>query len=418
MDEHPTSEQTPTAPRAVAPTPADAAVSAAPPAFARPRRQHRALLVGGVAALAIGVAASGAGLAYAAGSARATASAAQPFSAQPGYYHRGGGYGSGRSGALGGSTSTATDATPATSAQESGVVTIVSQIGYDGSEEAAGTGVILTSGGEILTNNHVVEGSTAITATVESTGASYTAEVVGTDATDDIAVLQLVDSSGARVTGLTPAHIDHDALAVGDAITDVGNAGGTGDLVAATGTVAALGQQIQVADDTTGAEKTLTGLVELDADVVSGDSGGPVLDAQGEVAAIATAASSGSSDVTGYAIPIATAMSVVDRIVAGDASGTVTIGLPAFLGVELSTRSADASGAAIADVIAGMPAAEAGITAGSIITSVDGTAVGDSAALSTAIAGHAVGDRVTIGWTDASGAAHQATVALVAGPAA
>ncbi|MFW8745963.1 trypsin-like peptidase domain-containing protein, partial [Mesorhizobium japonicum] len=113
----------------------------------------------------------------------------------------------------------------------------------------------------------------------------------------------------------------------------VGNAGGTGRLVVASGTVAALDQQIQVADDTTGAEKTLSGLVELDADIVSGDSGGPVLDAQGEVAAIATAASSGTSDVTGYAIPIATAMSIADRIAAGDASGVITLGLPAFRGV-------------------------------------------------------------------------------------
>jgi S1-C subfamily serine protease len=205
---------------------------------------------------------------------------------------------------------------------------------------------------------------------------------------------------------------------VGDGITDVGNAGGTGSLVVATGTVSALDQQIQVADETTGAEKTLSGLVELDADIVSGDSGGPVLDSEGEVAAIATAASSGTSDVTGYAIPIATAMAVVDRIVAGDASGVITIGLPAFLGVQLSQQSTAASGAAIAGVIDGMPAAQAGLTAGSVITSVDGTAIADSTALSAAIAAHAVGDSVTIGWTDASGAAHSAAVTLVAGPAA
>jgi S1-C subfamily serine protease len=401
MDEQRTPDETPAAPQA----------APVPPAFGGPRR-HRRLLIGGVTALAIGAVASGAGIAYVAGAERVTASASQSVTTQPELYRPGRGYGYG-SGSGNGSSSTATSATAATAAQKAGVVTIVSDIGYDGSEEAAGTGIILTADGEIVTNNHVVEGSTKITVTVQSTGASYTADVVGTDATDDIAVLQLEDASG-----LTTAHLDDDALAVGDSITDVGNAGGTGTLVAAVGTVAALDQQIQVADETTGAEKTLTGLVELDADVVSGDSGGPVLDSEGEVAAIATAASSGTSDVTGYAIPIATAMAVVDRIVAGDASGVITIGLPAFLGVQLSSQATSASGAAIAGVIDGMPAAQAGITAGSVITSVDGTAVADSTALSAAIAGHAVGDTVTIGWTDATGAAHSASVALVAGPAA
>ncbi|MFW8745196.1 trypsin-like peptidase domain-containing protein, partial [Mesorhizobium japonicum] len=218
MDEQPTSEQAPAAPVAA---PSIATETPVPAAFAR---RHRRLLIGGVAALAVGVAASGVGLAYAAGSARAAASTVQPFSAQPGtvYPGYGYGYGSSRDGGLGSSSGAATSATAASSAQESGVVTIVSQLGYDGSEEAAGTGVVLTSGGEILTNNHVVEGSTGITVTVASSGTSYTAKVVGTDATDDIAVLQLVDASGHDVTGLATARIDRDTLAVGDTVTDVG----------------------------------------------------------------------------------------------------------------------------------------------------------------------------------------------------
>jgi S1-C subfamily serine protease len=230
-------------------------------------------------------------------------------------------------------------------------------------------------------------------------------------------VLQLVDASGDDVTGLTPVAIDQDGAAVGEAITDVGNAGGTGDLVTADGTVAALDQTIQVADESTGAEKTLDGLLELDADIVSGDSGGPVLDADGEVVGMATAASSGSAQVTGYAIPIETAMAIVDRIVAGDASGTVTIGLPAFLGVELAAQQ-EGDGALVAGAIDGMPAAQAGIAAGSVITAVDGTAVTEPDELSSAIAAHRVGDRVTISWTDATGVAHQSVVTLVAGPAA
>jgi S1-C subfamily serine protease len=423
-------DQTPLTPQP-APPPAGAPIAGAPaplPPTGSGASHRRGILIGGIAALSLGVAASGAGVAFVAGDALGRATASSPTSTvEPGIYHRQGGPGGqgqqsgpgdGSFGGYGfGSGDASPSATPATAAQKQGVVTVVSQLGYDGSSEAAGTGIILSSDGEILTNNHVVEGSTAIEVTVESTDVSYTAKVVGTDATDDVAVLQLVDANGDDVTGLTAAHLDHDGLAVGDAVTDVGNAEGTGNLVVATGTVTALDQSIQVADETTGAQKSLAGLVELDADIVSGDSGGPVLDSEGEVAAIATAASSGTSDVTGYAIPIETAMAVVDRIVAGDASGTVTIGLPAFLGVELSQQQGGA-GVTVAGVIDGMPAAQAGIAAGSVITAVDGTPASTADALSSAIAAHAAGDRVMIAWTDASGTAQQATVTLVAGPAA
>jgi S1-C subfamily serine protease len=398
-----------------------------PPQHASGRRA-RAMLIAGVAALAVGIGCTGIGVALVAGAIghQPDNPGASP-STLPGLYRQGdggaggAGGGDGSRGGFGGYGFRQGDrapagATPATAAQKAGVVTVVSKIGFDGREEAAGTGVILTSHGRMLTNNHVVEGSTAIEVTVESTNVTYRAEVVGTDATDDIAVLQLVTGTGADVTGLTPARIDRDRLAVGDAVTDVGNAKGTGNLVAANGTVAALDQGIQVTDDTTGRPKTLSGLIELDADVVAGDSGGPVLDAQGEVTGIATAASSGSAEVTGYAIPISTALSVAERIVAGDASDRVVIGLPAYLGVEVATEQ-PATGALNAGVIAATPAAASGIGAASIITAVDGTEI-DATSLAGAIAVHRVGDRVEIAWTDATGAAHQATVALIAGPAA
>lgn len=404
--------------------PAPATAPLPEPATGRHDRRARGMLIAGVTVLAVGIGCTGIGVALAAGALSRDASATRAPAAQPGIYRHGqggGGNGSGSSGGFGGygfrqGDRAPSNATAATAAQKTGVVTILSQLGYNGQEEAAGTGVILTSNGRILTNNHVVQGSTSIQVTVESTDVSYRAEVVGTDATDDVAVLQLVTGSGARVTGLSPARIDHQTLAVGDAITDVGNAGGTGTLVAAAGSVAALDQSIQVTDDATGRQKNLTGLVELDADVVSGDSGGPVLDAQGEVAGIATAASSGTRNVTGYAIPISTALAVVDRIDAGRSGSTIVIGLPAFLGVELAPDQTG-TGAAVAGAIAGTPAASAGIAAGSTITSVDGTAV-DATSLSTTIAAHRVGDRVSVAWTDATGTAHQATVALIAGPAA
>ena len=328
----------------------------------------------------------------------------------------------GESSGTGSATGTSTAATAATDAQKLGVVTIVSDLYYSDTSQAAGTGIVFSSDGQILTNNHVIEGATSIDVTIESTGATYEAQVVGTDATDDIAVLQLVTSSGADVTGLTTATLDTsragaDALAVGDAVTSVGNAEGTGDLVAAAGTVTALGDDITVGNEGTGSSESLTGLIQVDADVVSGDSGGPLVDAEGEVTGIVTAASSGTADIVGFAIPISTAVTIADQILSGVESETVSVGATPFLGVQLATAQT-AVGATVADSVEGTPAAGAGFAAGDVISSVDGVAVADPDALSAAIAAHEVGDPVSIGYTTAAGAATTATVTLMAGPAA
>lgn len=298
------------------------------------------------------------------------------------------------------------DVTPATDTQKTGVVTISTDL-YYGQGAAAGTGIILSSDGTILTNNHVVEGSTKIEVTVEGTGETYTADVVGTDPVDDIAVLKLEGASG-----LTPATLDQSQAAVGDAVTSIGNAEGTGDLVAAAGSVTDLDQTITVTDDLTGKPKDLTGLIELDADVVAGDSGGPLLDDQGEVTGIVTAASSGTRTLTGYAIPIATALDVAAQILAGDDSGNVSLGLPAFMGITL-----DRDGVTVSGVIDGLPAARAGLGAGDTITSVDGTKVAGLDDLTRLIDAHQPGDSVTIGYTDAAGASSAVTLTLVGGPA-
>ena len=296
-------------------------------------------------------------------------------------------------------------------------------LGYQ-SAEAAGSGVVLTSDGLVLTNNHVVEGATQITVTIGTTGATYTAQVVGTDATADVAVLQLVGASG-----LTTAALDTDGdLAVGDAVTAVGNAEGGGVLLAADGTVTALDQSITTRAEGVSSGEALTGLIQVDADVVSGDSGGALLDDQGEVVGLTTAASSGSADITGFAIPVDDALDVAAQIVAGQDSGTITLGYPAFLGVQLATGGttlpgADGStgsagaGAAVAGVVDGTPAAQAGLAAGDTITAVDGAAVADADALSAALAAHAPGDQVTLTWTATDGTAQTATVTLIAGPA-
>jgi len=324
------------------------------------------------------------------------------------------GSGTGTNGTGTGSTSESA-ATPATAAQKKGVVTIDTVIGYDQSQQAAGTGMVLNSDGTILTNNHVIQGATSIEVTDETTGKQYTADVVGADATNDVAVLKLRGASRLSTVTLD----DDGGASTGDAITDVGNAEGTGDLVAATGTVTATDQDIQVQSESGTGTESLTGLLQLAAQVVSGDSGGPVLDSEGEVVGMATAASSGTADVTGFAIPISTAKSIADKILAGDSSGTITIGLPAFLGVQISsTATGTTTGVPIAGTVEGSGAAGAGLAAGDTITSVDGTAVTSSDQLTKSISGHEVGDRVSIGYTTSDGTAKTVTVTLTAGPAA
>ncbi|WP_258072238.1 S1C family serine protease [Rathayibacter sp. AY1G1] len=405
------------------------------------RRRRRALIAGGLGlAVLIGVTAGGvatAGRTEAASSASAGAATIVYPGGSRGSF--GGGYvivpswggstqgGSSAYGSMQGGSSAsepatgATDAVAASTAQTAGVVTITSELTYQGAR-SAGTGMILTSDGMILTNNHVVEGATAISVTVESTGRSYTARVVGTDATNDVAVLQLEDASG-----LTPASLDTDGVAVGDTVTAVGNAGGTGDLVAATGTVTGLDQQITTRSESGISAETLTGLIQTDADIVSGDSGGPLVDSAGRVVGMDTAASSGTADITGFAIPISKALDIVATIEAGADTATVEIGYPAFLGVSLSSGTASptsralattASGAVIGGVVEGGPAAQAGLEAGDVVTAVDGVAVASADQLSASLAQREPGESVTISWTDSAGAARSAQVVLVEGPVA
>jgi S1-C subfamily serine protease len=312
----------------------------------------------------------------------------------------------------------------ATSAEEVGVVDITTLLDY-GQGAAAGTGVVLTSAGEILTNNHVIEGATRIRVSVPATGRSYTASVVGTDPTDDVAVLRL---SGA--SGLATAHLATDAqagqVAVGDAVTAVGNAGGTGGTpTAATGTVVALGRDITASDETGADPERLTGLIEVNAAVEPGDSGGPLY-SRSVVIGIDTAASgqrgfdttTATSRSAGFAIPITTATTIADQIVAGEDSSRVHQGEPAFLGVQMpATRNRAGDGATISGVVAGSPAAAAGLQAGDTITAIDGTAIDNSPALSGALANHQPHDRITVSWSDIAGTSHTATVTLATGPA-
>ncbi|WP_169166029.1 S1C family serine protease [Cellulomonas taurus] len=401
------------------------------PVSVRPRRRRTAIALFASGVLSLGLIGGGMGIGIAIADHGTDLAAAPSTDAQnqlPTFGTFGGqlGQGQGGQGQSGQQTtpgeqvqgSSSLDVTEATAEQSTGVVLINTVLGYN-SAEAAGSGVVLTSTGLILTNNHVVEGSTEIQVTVPATGQTYTATVVGTDSTADIAVLQLQGASG-----LTTATVDKDGdPAVGDTVTAVGNAEGGGTLMAATGPVTGLEQSITTQSEGVSKGEDLTNLIQVDADVVSGDSGGALIDDQGEVVGITTAASSGSSNITGYAIPIEDALTVAKQIVSGEASDTVTIGLPAFLGVQLSTTStglpgATGTGAVVGGVIADTPAAQAGLVAGDTITAVDGTTVTSGDELSAALADHAPGDQVQLTWTTATGASQTATVTLIEGPAA
>jgi S1-C subfamily serine protease len=297
------------------------------------------------------------------------------------------------------------------------VVDINTTLGYSGGQ-AAGTGIVLTADGLVLTNNHVISGATAITATDVGNGRTYTATVVGYDRTHDIAVLRLANASGLRTASIG----DSSAVAVGDQVVGVGNAGGVGGTPSsAAGSVTALDRSITAADAGDGTSEQLTGLIQVDAAIQPGDSGGPLVDSQGRVVGVDTAASSGStlspSASQGFAIPIRSALAIADEIVAGNASADVHIGETAFLGVQ-GTAAQGSSGVAVAGVVDGSAAAAAGLAAGDMITAVDDQPVDSPDTLGAVMRAHHPGDKVAITWYDQQGQQHTSTVQLGGGPAA
>jgi S1-C subfamily serine protease len=298
----------------------------------------------------------------------------------------------------------------------SGVVVIDTNLAYqDG--RAAGTGMVLTSSGVVLTNNHVIRDATAIRVVVPATGRSFTAKVVGYDASDDVAVLQASGASNLKTIPLG----DSATLNAGQSVKALGNAGGTGSLQAASGIVTGVDRAITVGDDQGGSE-SLTGMIETNAAVQPGDSGGPLMNAAGQVVGMDTAASVGngfeqaaSSD--GYAIPINKAMSIALQILRGDASATIHVGGTAFLGVEVGEDSYGRSGAVITSVVPGSPAATAGLTPGELITSVGGHAVSSPAGLTAILMTQKPGESISATYLDQEGATQTANLALASGPA-
>lgn len=302
--------------------------------------------------------------------------------------------------------------------------------------EGAGTGIVLTSTGEILTNNHVINGETSIKVTDVGNGKTYSAHVVGYDPSKDVAVLQLVDASGLKT-----ASISSSAARTGQAVVAIGNAGGTGSLTPAGGSVTALDQSITASDELDGINEHLNGLIETNADVQAGDSGGPLVNTSGQVLGMDTAAAQGyslqgqySAANQGYAIPIGQAISIAKAIEDGDSSSSVHVGPTAFLGVLISSgpiggssfqgfggyagQGGTVSGAQVAGVVQGGAAAAAGLAEGDVITGIDGKAVTSGTDLSTDILGLAPGQTVQLTYVGTTGTSQTVSVTLQSGPPA
>ncbi len=217
-------------------------------------------------------------------------------------------------------------------AVEPGLVIISSSLGYQ-ADAAEATGMVISSSGLVLTNNHVISGTTGLTATLVSTGQRFRAQWLGYDKATDIAVIKLVGASGLRTVPIG----NSGTVKVGDGVVAMGNANGNGYITTVTGTITGLNQSITASDEGASTSEKLTGMIQTDSDIIPGDSGGPLASVNGQVIGMDTAASTEASGYggqsVGFAIPINRAMATARQIIAGKASSAIRIGSVGFLGV-------------------------------------------------------------------------------------
>ncbi len=291
------------------------------------------------------------------------------------------------------------------------VNTVLAAQGLNGS----GTGMVLSGDGFVLTNNHVIEQGSSLSVTDIGNGKTYKATVVGYDIAEDVAVLKMTNASGLQSvrTG------DSSKVRIGAPVVAIGNAQGRGGAPSyAAGSVTALNQSI-VASDEVGAAETLTGLIEADARIYPGYSGGPLVNGTGAVIAMTTAGtetlqSSGAAKAA-YAIPINDALALAAQIESGRASSTVHLGPTAYLGVQVESV-VSGSGALIVGLVPGAPAVRAGLAVGDTITAVANHAVASPSSLTEILIGKHPGDSVRLDYLDPSGRAHVISMRLGTGP--
>ena len=277
-----------------------------------------------------------------------------------------------------------------------------------GARTGTGTGMVLSPDGLAVTNYHVVEDSSEVHVVVADTGARHTATVLGRDAEHDIAVL---DVEG--VSDLPVASVSLDPVRRGETVAAVGNGGGQGHLTAVRGTVLGTDRSIMAAAEGTDQYARLSGLIQTDADVVPGYSGGPVVDDAGQVVGVTVAASDGTTadEVDGFAIPLEVAFDVADQVLSGEETDTVSIGADGALGIMVG---ADPDvGVVVMQVDAGSAAEQIGLVEGDVILEIEGRPVGDDASrMSRLVNDHNVGDRITVQWRTADGEVREAEAVL------
>jgi putative serine protease PepD len=272
----------------------------------------------------------------------------------------------------------------------SGIQESSGPFGSQSSGTATGSGFVVSSSGLIVTNAHVVNGASKITVKVGD-GTAKTAKLVGKDNSTDLALLR-IDPGEQKLAPL--AFDSSSSLEVGDATYAIGDPYGL-DSTLTTGVVSALNRQINAPNGF-----SIDGAIQTDAALNPGNSGGPLLDAEGHVVGVNSqiesgssngfgSSSSGSNTGIGFAVPSDTVKRVVSTLAKGEQVRH------AWLGVSSQDRQMGA-GAIVAQVVSGSPAAQAGLRARDVITAIDGRSVADAAALSSAVDAHAPGDKVTL----------------------
>ncbi len=375
----------------------------------------------------------------------------------------GNGFGNGVGGGTGGTGSGSglsnATAQSVVKAVRPGLVIISSNLKYEGAAAAA-TGMIISRNGLVLTNNHVIDGTTSLTALDVATGKRYAAKWLGYDASDDVAVIKLEGASGLRTVPLG----NSSNVRQGDGVVALGNAGGTGSITAVAGNITGLNQSITASDEGSNSSERLTGMLQTNAEIVPGDSGGPLASAAGKVIGMDTAASTGSNGYSqqnlGFAIPINRAVTIADQIIAGKKSSTIQVSPTGFIGVSVAggpaasssspkeqqalqlqaengsgtgggagnsapgcsandlnlvvprTIAPVSSGTLVLGDLCGTPAATAGINAGDVITAVGGHRVTTPNSLESILSQLSPGSSTSVSWVDTSGQAHAHSLVL------